>query len=71
MQYARYHGREKRIVMLKDARKKALKEAEDARMTNMVLRSMVTKSESNWAIAGGMVSGVAGPIAGALTAIDT
>lgn len=71
MQYARYHGREKRIVMLKDARKKALKEAEDARMTNMVLRSMVTKSESNWAIAGGMVSGVAGPIAGALTAFDT
>lgn len=71
MQYSRYQGREKRIVMLKDARKKALKEAEDARMTNMVLRSMVTKSESNWAIAGGMVSGVAGPIAGALTAIDT
>lgn len=71
MQYARYHGREKRVAMLTDARKKALKEAEEQRMANRMLRSMVTKSESNWAIAGGMVSGVAGPIAGALTAIDT
>lgn len=71
IQYSSYHGREKRIAMLTDAREQALKAAKDAIETNRMLMRMVTKSESNWAVAGGMVSGVAGPIAGALTAIDT
>lgn len=71
VKYAGMYGREKQIAMLTDARKEAKKKAEEARMANHTLRSMVTKSESNWAVAGGLVSGVAGPIAGALTAFDT
>lgn len=69
--FAGLHGRTKRIAMLTEARRLAKKQAEDARMATRMLRDMVTQSESNWAFAGGLVSGVAGPVAGALTAIDT
>lgn len=74
--YSRYigcHGREKRIKMLTDA-KDAL-EQEGSKLSDvMALQSAyvdgLTEKESDWALIGGITSGIAGTGAGIAAAID-
>lgn len=64
--YADYFGREKRIAMLSEERKKYLDavEALEAGTTALLLASQFQTKDSNWATMGGAASAIAGPAAG-------
>ena len=70
--YADYSGREKRIAMLSDERKKYMEAAETLRSgaSALLLASQFKEKEGDWAIMGGAASALAGPAAGMATAVS-
>lgn len=70
--YAGYSGREKRIAMLSDQYKIAQKNAYLMSQAPSVLTTplVATPRDTDWAIHGGIASGIAGPAAGVATAMD-
>lgn len=71
--YASYFGREKRIAMLSDERKKYMESAETLRSgaDALLSASQFKEEEGNWAIMGGAASALAGPAAGMAAAISS
>ena len=70
--YAGYSGREKRIAMLSDQYKIAQKNAYLMSQAPSVLTTPLvsTPRDTDWAIHGGIASGIAGPAAGVATAMN-
>lgn len=68
--YANLYGKDKRVAMLTDTMKALRKKADDLdKYASLNLRSTQQK-EHDWAIHGGIASGIAGPLAGAVTAVN-
>lgn len=63
-------GREKRIKMLSDMIQEAKQEQARRLEASRYLAKISTQKTMDWATLGGAVSGVAGPIAGAVTALN-
>ena len=68
--YSNYKGRDKRIAMLSDEMVDALKSAETLRAGAQAIMSASQQKEHDWAIHGGIASGIAGPAAGLAAAAD-
>lgn len=68
--YADYYGRDKRIAMLTDLMRKSTNDAEMLRKYATGAIGSTQQKESDWAILGGMASGLAGGAAGIATAAD-
>ena len=70
-------GSQKRVKMLKDlmedcdAAYQRAKDDEEAWKQLAMLQGMQQKKEKDWAIRGGAAQGIAGPVAGAMTALET
>lgn len=65
--YIRYRGREKRIQMLTDAKNGLIEKRNNKRTINS---NALMQKEHDWALMGGLASGIAGSGAGAVTALD-
>ena len=70
MRYFGLHGREKRVAMLKPLRKEALRNAKEAEATRSLMEHTLIQKEHDWAVHGGIASGIAGPAAGVATALE-
>lgn len=68
--YANYTGRNKRIAILEDIRQEALRNEQLMANGFSAVVSASQQKEKNWAIAGGIAEGIAGPGAGIATALD-
>ncbi len=68
--YASLEGREKRIRMLADERATLLQKAENLRKGAGIVMKDSQQKEVDWAVHGGIASGLAGPGAGAAAAMD-
>lgn len=68
--YAGYSGRSKRIAILQAERQEALQSAKTLRDGASALLSATQQKEHDWAIHGGIASGIAGPAAGVATALN-
>ena len=68
--YASYSGRDKRIRMLSDQRAEALARAKSMRDGSMAIVGASQQKEHDWALHGGIASGIAGGAAGVATALD-
>lgn len=71
-QYADYSGQEKRLAMLRSQYQTASERASTMRNASKVLCQPLVSApkEADWAIHGGIASGIAGPAAGLATALD-
>lgn len=70
MRYYGLHGREKRIAMLKDMYADAKEKMKDAKFMQEYSQRTMLKKEHDWAVHGGIASGIAGPAAGIVTAMQ-
>lgn len=70
MQYFGLHGREKRVAMLNALREEALRKAKEADNLSSYVQHTMIQKEHDWAVHGGIASGIAGPAAGVATALD-
>ena len=68
--YATLSGKDKRIGMLTDTMKALRKKADDLEKYASLNMKSTQQKEHDWAIHGGIASGIAGPIAGAVTAVN-
>ena len=68
--YAELRGREKRIAMLTDEQKGALETAKRISAGMDAAIGATQQKEHDWATHGGIASGIAGPVAGAVVALD-
>ena len=72
--YSNYIGRDKRIAILTDKKNEAMAQADnkrDAASAVMDVAKMSYIKEQDWALRGGLASGIAGPAAGLATALDS
>lgn len=69
-QYSTLSGRDKRIAMLSAEREKALRRAATLRNGSSALVGASQQKEHDWAVHGGIASGIAGGAAGLATAMD-
>jgi len=68
--YSEYYGRDKRVAMLTEKYAEASRAVgSGGGVTNMLISS-TTQKEMDWAVHGGIASGIAGPAAGVATAMD-
>ncbi len=70
MKYYGLHGRDKRIAMLEDMYEEAKKNMKEAELRKGFAKSTMLQKEHDWAIHGGIASGIAGPAAGLVTAMQ-
>ncbi len=70
IEYLSFKGRDKRIAILSAERADALKSAKTLRAGAQAVMSASQQKEHDWAIHGGIASGIAGPAAGLATAAD-
>jgi hypothetical protein len=70
MKYYGLRGREKRIAMLQDMHAEARKKKKDAEFMQRYSQQTMLKKEHDWAVHGGIASGIAGPAAGIVTAMQ-
>ena len=68
--YSNLTGRNKRIAMLTDERDEAKNKAEVLRNGSLALMRASQQKELDWAVHGGIASGIAGAAAGLATAVD-
>lgn len=68
--FSELKGRDKRIAILTSEREEALQSAKTLRAGASALMSASQQKEHDWAIHGGIASGIAGPAAGLATAVD-
>lgn len=68
--YAEYYGKEKMSRMIEDAIKDLKSEAKNHRADASLLLRMGQEKENDWAVMGGIASGIAGTGAGIATALD-
>ena len=68
--YSEFYGRDKRVAMLTKKYEDAQKSAEALSSLPGSLISSSTQKEMDWAVHGGIASGIAGPAAGLATAMD-
>lgn len=68
--FSTFKGRDKRIAMLSEEREEELKSAKTLRDGAMAVMNATQQKEHDWAIHGGIASGIAGPAAGVATAMD-
>lgn len=70
MRYFGLHGKEKRVAMLNALRQEALRKAKEAENAKAFVQHTLIQKEHDWAVHGGIASGIAGPAAGVVTALD-
>lgn len=68
--FSTFKGRDKRIAMLSEEREEELKSAKTLRDGAMAVMNATQQKEHDWAVHGGIASGIAGPAAGVATAMD-
>lgn len=69
--FAKYKGREKRIAMIKELMIPHLQEIEKQSRNVQIATGVPLQKEHDWAVAGGIAQGIAGPAAGVVTALNT
>lgn len=69
--YSSYRGREKRVAMLEARKKELLHKAKLLDEGKNILYRSSQQKELDWAVFGGVASGIAGPGAGVMAAIHT